>query len=283
MKKNILLLSFATLLCSTQYSYAGDTNPVQVKCFEADGVTTYDVRGCVPGSDISFYSLQGGGQVMKEMAVNANGSTRLIWDQKAAPAFVLNILDANTAGITGSGMVSFTGDKEFIVNDMTIDNNSGNITLRWNAAVSQPENYTFEVLKSVNGAEYAVIQSVNSQSANMLPYSFTDVSQSADAATYMIRVVNTGKEIYYTSKPLYADGSNGISVYPTVTHTSINVRLNNIHNSTYEIVNMQGQFVSSGALNNNQNSCSVANLPAGNYLIEVSAGGNTTITKFVKE
>ncbi len=283
MKKNILLLSFATLLCSAQYSFAKDADPVQVKYFEADGVVVYDIRGCVPGSDISFYSQQGGGEIMKQATVNAGGTTRVNWNQNAMPAFVLNVLNANASGIAGNGMVSFTGDKEFTINDVALDNINGSVTLRWNGSVSQAGSYTFEVLKSVNGADWSLVESVNAQSAAMLPYSFTDPSQSNGTATYQIRVKNTNNDIYYTSNPLYADGGNGISVYPTVAHTTINVMLNDIRNSGYAILNMNGQVVTSGALNNAQTSCSIATLPAGNYLIEISTVSNKTTTKFVKE
>ncbi len=283
MKKNILLFSFATLLCSTQYTFAGDANPLQVKCFEAEGATIYDVRGCVPGSDISFYSQQGGGEMMKEIRVDANGIVRLTWNQKSMPAFVLNVLNANASGIAGNGMVSFTADKEFAINDLTLNNNSGSVTLRWNGSVNNPGSYTFQVLKSVNGADYTLIQSVNVQSNAMLPYSFIDPSQPDGTATYQVRIVNTGNETYYTSGPLYADGSSGISVYPTIAHTTLNIRLNDTRNSTYRILNMNGQLITSGVLNNAQNSCSVAMLPAGNYLVEISTPGNKTITKFVKE
>jgi hypothetical protein len=283
MKKKILLLSFASLLCSAQYSFARDANPVQIKCFEADGALIYDVRGCIPGSDISFYSQQGGGAMMKELAVNATGNARVVWTQKSTPAFVLNVLNTNAAGIAGSGMVSFTGDKEFTVNDVALDNNGGNITLRWNGSVSHPGSYTFQVLKSVNGGDYSVIQSVNAQSAALLPYSFTDQSQTNGTAIYQVSIVNTSNETYYTSNPLYANGVNGINVYPTVVNTTINVNLNSAGNSGYKIISMNGAVVTSGTLNNGQNACSVASLPAGNYLIEVSNAGKQTTTKFVKE
>ncbi len=284
MKKNIVLLSFATLLCSAQYSFARDTaNPIQVKCFEAEGVVVYDVRGCVPGSDISFYSQQGGGEIMKQATVNAGGTAIVNWNQNTMPAFVLNVLDANASGIAGSGMVTFTGDKEFTVNDVALDNNSGIVTLKWNAAVNKTGNYAFEVLKSVNGLDYSVIKSVDAQGAAMLPYSFTDASQSEGTATYEIKVKDNNNDVYYTSKPLYADGKD-VSVYPTVAHTSINVKLNDSRYSTYHIINMNGQVIISGSLNNAINNCSIATLPAGNYMIEISTAGNKiSSTKFVKE
>jgi hypothetical protein len=284
MNKNILLLSFASLLCGAQYTFAKDANPVQVKCFEANGALVYDVRGCVPGSDISFYSQQGGGDIMKELAVNASGSATVVWSQKASPAFVLNVLDVNSSGIAGNGMVSFTGDKEFTVNDVALDNNGGSITLRWNGSVTNPPSYTFEVLKSINGGDYTLVQSLNAQSASLLPYAFTDPSQSnGTTATYQVRVIDNGNNVYYTSNPLYADGINGISVYPTVVHSVINVSLNDKHSSAYKIINMNGQLISSGSLSNGRNACSVAALPVGSYMIEVATTTNKTTTKFVKE
>jgi len=283
MKKKILILGFATLLCSVQYSFAGDANPMQVKCFEADGTTVYDVRGCVPGSDISFYSQQGGGAMMQELAVNALGHARVLWSQKATPAFVLNVLNTNSAGIAGNGMVTFTGNKEFIVKNVALDNNSGSVTLRWNGSVNIPGSYTFQVLKSENGSDWSVIQTVNALSNEVLPYSFTDQSQSNVAALYQVQVIDNTNDVYYTSGTLAANGLDGISVYPTIAHNSINILLNDTRNASYKIVNMLGQVMASGTLNNTMSSCNVAALPDGNYLVEVSNAGKQTTTKFVKE
>jgi len=289
MKKKILLLGFAALFCSVQYSFAGDANsaqninPVKIACFEADGAIVYDVSGCVPGSDISFYSTKGGGAMMRELLADANGSAKVVWSQKTLPAFVLNASNKNAAGIAGNGMVTFTGDKEFTVNNVALDNNSGNVTVRWNGSVNKSGSYAFEVLKSVNNSGWSVIQTVSAQSAEVLPYSFTDVSQTNGTAVYQVRVVNTGNEIHYTSNPLYADGGTGISVYPTVAQSTVNVVLSSATNSGYRIMNMNGQVVISGSLNIGQNACPVSGLPAGNYLIEVSNAGNKTTAKFVKE
>jgi len=283
MKKKIIILGFASLLGVTQYSVAGENNPLRVKCFETDGTITYDVKGCIPGSDISFYSTQGGGEMMNEVTVNATGNARVVWSRKNAPAFVLNVLSTNAAGIAGNGMVTFIGDKEFTVNDVALDNGGGNVTLRWNGAVNNVGNYTFQVLKSVNGGNWSVVQTVNAQSTALMPYSFTDQSESNASAIYELRVIDGTNEVYYTSNVLAADGSNGINVYPTVAHSTINILQNDTRNSSYRIMNMLGQVMVSGELSNTMNTCSVAGLPAGNYLVEVSNASSKTTAKIIKE
>ncbi len=283
MKKSIVLLSLTTLMYGST-AFAGDGNPLQVRCYEADGVVTYHVTGCVPRSDISFYSQIGGGEMLQQVAVNSNGTVNVAWGGKIPPAFVLNVLDVNAAGIAGSGMVSFTGDKEFIINTETITNAGGNATIGWKAAVAHTDNYVFDVLKSVNGSDYAVVQTVKAQGYEISPYTFTDVTPTNGNATYQIRVRDIGNEVYYTSNPLFTDGVSGVSIYPTVAHTTINVRLDdNLSNGSYKVINMQGQVITSGVLDNSLYSLPVAQLPAGSYLIKVTNKGATTTQKFVKE
>lgn len=283
MRKNMILLCLTTVLCSAQYCFAADAISMQVRSFEAEGVMMYYVKGCVPGSNIMFYSMRDGGSMLKDVTVNGNGSAKVAWDTKILPALVLNTTGINSAGIGGNGFVTYTGDKEFTLNSVALTNNAGSVTLKWNAAVSIPSHYSFQVLKSINGGAYSVIQTVNAQSAALMPYTYADPELSL-SATYQINVIDNNGEVYYSSNPLYADGISGVSLYPTVTHSNINVRLSdNTGSGTYKIINLQGQVMTTGSLNGSSSSLSVSSLPAGDYLIEIISQAGKTTQKFVKE
>ncbi len=285
MKKNIVLFCLTAILGPAYITLAQDNSPQQeVHWFEADGSVIYDVNGCVPGSDISFYSQQGGGRMLKQTAVNANGHASVIWKEKTVPAFVINVPGANAAGAAGTGIISYTENKDFTINSESLDNVGGNVILNWKAAVCHPDNFSFDILKSVNGGAYMVIQTVKAQGSDIDPYAFTDATQTNGSATYQIAVKDNSNNIYYTTHPLFTDGGSGVSIYPTVAHAAINVCLNDdVSNGSYKIVNMQGQVVTTGVLKSTRNSVAVNQLSAGNYLLEVWNKGNKTTQKFVRE
>ncbi|MBS1689391.1 MAG: T9SS type A sorting domain-containing protein, partial [Bacteroidetes bacterium] len=234
---------------------------------------------------IAFYSKKDGGRVLKSALADQNGLAQLNESQDFYPAFALNTKDKNEQGIAGSGMVTFTGDKEFIMKNLAISEHNGSNTLSWNASFVHPENYSFQLLKSINGSKDIVVGSVNAQSQEMSNYSLTDLNNGADHVTYRIRVMDKQNEVNYLSDKFYPGAVNSLVVYPTVVQSSLNVSIKSgISNAdiSFQITNVQGQVMQSGKLNNLNSNIPVSNLPAGNYLITCFLNGNSINAKFVK-
>lgn len=276
--KNLMIIF--TALCFCGNADAGN-NPVKLVWYEVDGARTYMVSGCVPGSQIAYYSEATGGDVLKTATVDAQGHSISVANGDFAPAFVLDENSSGDNGVAGNRMVSFVGEKEFALRNTEIHAQGNSISLNWNAAVPHPDAYHFEILKSTNGADFSVIGTENAASASEWLYSFTDQTGSSDTR-YELRITN-GNGITFTSQPLATAGSGVVTVFPTVAGNVINVRLNgNIKNSEYGIINSKGQIVRSGTLNQMQTSLSIDNLSPGNYIIQVTNNGKIANVKFVK-
>lgn len=283
MKKNILVLIMALTAIAGRALAADENKPVEVTCYEVDGELVYEISGCVPGSDIGFYSRRWGGVHLKDATVDNDGSIKIVADEKFTPALVANLDYKNSNGITGSGMVSTIGDKEFAINNLQVQNKEGSILLNWNAAVKDMDRYVFEVLKSVNGSGYELVTTVIPSEVGMTGYSYTDNVQKEDFVSYQIRVSNK-KGVNYTSRSLVPDTKCDILLYPTVSSDNIYTSVGSKMNAeSYKIVDMQGKMVLSGKIGDTKAGISVKNLAAGHYIFQIAGQKQNCMSKFVKQ
>lgn len=282
MKKNLLILGFAILAFQNNSFALSTTNRIYAFTYEAEGTQYYQVTGCVAGSDVAFYSTPQGGVELSRQVTDNNGALQVAGSKDFSPAFAVSIPDPNKANVRGTGMVSFIGDKEFTMSKVGASSNGENVTISWNAAVNDPGNYTFELLKSINGVVFSAVNTQGATTLNMIGYSFDDNLSSGTDAWYEVRI--TGKNgVTYTSQPIYVNNGSGISLYPTITSNVINLQLSaGNQNPAYKILNQEGQVLKSGTLTSSLSTLSVADFVPGNYLVQV-AGSKTTTLKFVKK
>jgi hypothetical protein len=237
MKRNLLIFGFAILALQNHCFAIGGTNRINAFTFEAEGTQYYEVTGCVPGSDVAFYSTPQGGVELSRQATDYNGTLQVQGNKKFNPAFAVSIPNLNYANIAGTGMVAFIGSKEFTMGKLGTESDGENLTISWNAAVNDPGNYTFELLKSVNGIVFSSVTTQVAKSFNTTAYSFDDILASGIDAWYEVRI--SGKNgLTYTTKPIYVNNGTGISLYPTITNDVINLQLSSSgRNPAYKIIN----------------------------------------------
>lgn len=283
MKKNILIF-VVTLISFSGNSFATDnTKSLRAVYYEVEETLVYEVSGCVPGSDIAFYSNRGGGVHMKDATVDNNGCGRIIADKKFTPALVANTDHKNGTGVAGSGTVCMIGEKEFALNNMQIESDERKILLSWDVSVRDKNEYVFEVLKSTNGAAYELQTTLMPSALAMVSYSYTDDVKSDDFVSYEIRI--SGKNgVNYTSRPLIPGNGDDFLLYPTVTTDQVYIRVNDrMQTASYNIIDMQGKTVMSGKLDGMQSGISVKSFAAGDYIFQVATPGQKSIKKFVKQ
>lgn len=275
-----LILFFCIICPSISLEAKPDANSIKLTWYQVNNEFTYEVNGCIPNSQIAYYSEVTGGKLLKLSSADQRGYGIIHEKLDFHPAFALNQKEPGANGIKGNSTVSFTVIKEFNLKDIHIEKDPSGIVLQWNAAVSAPEMYHFEILKSINGKAFTEIGIVKSLSAEMIPYSFND-NTGNDDVVYKLRITNGATT--YTSDPLILESDNGIIVFPTITNSVINIRIRNFTSeSMYRIINNNGQSVSTGILQQSQTIVPISDLIPGTYIMQVTYKNKFTNTKFVK-
>lgn len=271
---NLSLIAFLSV-CSIP-TYAQETN-----WFEADHLSFYSVKNCIPNSDILFYSQKNGGQLLKQVTVGIDGNFLLQGDKYFTPAFVLNSKQKNAKGINGTGMVSFYDAKEFSFNNLSLKSSDGVHMLSWIGEANPYEPISFKIMKSIDGINYESIGKVNAVSTSgAVPYTYQD--NGVDGAFYKIVVVNDNKGERYTSKVVVLE-SKTVKVFPSPTNSSINIVTDNVRqDAEYCIVNEFGQLMLNGKLAGNRQNVDIKHFPAGNYIIIVGTDKKNFSARIVK-
>jgi len=278
--KNLIFIIIFTY-CALHIS--ARTNTIQVRSFLIEGTTIYNIKGCLPKSQVYFYSQKDGGDILQETTTDQIGSATLKWEKSATPAFLLNTVPENDGPVEGNGMVQFIHDPEFTLKNITLENSNSFTTLSWNAEVAVPGSYSFQVLKSISNSEFKTVQSFDSWTKLETPYAFNDLSH-ITGAFYELRVIDKDGNPVYTSEPFSINGNVAFSLYPTATKSDLFIHLNEtINNAVYRIINVNGKTIQSGNIDDAVYTCHVSSLSPGNYLIEIIINGKKSTAKFIKE
>jgi hypothetical protein len=254
----------------------------EVSWFQAEQNNYYDIQGCVAKSDVQFYSTPGGGKLLRQTTVNSEGKLLLMSEQGFKPAFCLSMKDKNSSGIAGSGMVRFFDTKEFSFSSPTVERKNGTATITWKAEHVQ-DALTFDVLKSTDGINYVNVGTVAApENTCEQEYSYTDKNFSLDA-TYKVQVSSYAKGVRYTSRVIQLAQAEEVLLYPTVASNDITVMISSkLVAAGYTIINMQGQKVADGVLNEYSNSINVSSLNPGVYTFIINNGGKTISKRLEK-
>lgn len=284
--KNIILIA-CMLLASMHYGYSkehtgNNENIPMVISYGVEGTLIYEVKNCIPRSDIAFYSEKHGGHLLKTAVVNEDGSVVVKSKSDFTPAFVLSVKKKNTQGVKGNGKVTFTGKHCFDLKKIEADNKAGIVNIKWEAAVNDKSKYRFEVYKSIDGRVYTKVYSIPARAESMTDYVFNEQEKDKNAS-YQIKVVNDADGITYTSKLLTFMVNEDILLYPTVTNNVINVLVSDARTSNrFNVTNLNGQVVLSGELIGMKTSIDVEKLPPGDYVLSVGSNHTAISRKFTK-
>lgn len=281
MKKHISIIIFTAVaaVCNAQ-----DKKVVKpgVLFFEVENQQIYQVKNCVPGSDVKFYSEKWGGSFLKSVTADKEGNALLESDGKTKPQMVINQKDKNANKIEGSGMVGFVEKKEFTISNIGVESMDGNYVIHWDGGAAEGCDYSFELQRSTDGHSFTTV-SVFPVYTDGYSYFYNDKPQ---AKTTLYRLVITNTEgVVYTTRQLAISTKEDVVLYPTMVTDNLNIVLayGGKDISPYRIYNQAGQVVMSGNIVFASGTVPVKHLPAGEYILNVNNGKSNVSKKFIKQ
>lgn len=280
--KKIITIVFTAIGCISGQCSAGNIpTTMQVIYYQVDQTLFYDITGCAPASHISFYSAVTGGVRLKDMTTDDNGRVLATGNTAFGPAFVLNTVTSPGPLPTNNSSICFLENKAFTLDHLAVKNENGNIQVSWNASVNPPDDYRFEILKSRNGGPYTLLATTVPLSA-YTGYAIDDPYEAGDKVSYELSVV-AKSSVVFTSAPMDIAGQNNICLYPTATRDNLTIVLADAASNTwYTITDQSGRILQKAAVKETRFSLSVAQYPAGNYILRIVSDKQQTSLKFVK-
>jgi|GEM_PF-1770302 len=251
--------------------------------FIVDGKTHFAVFGYVPGSAACFYSESGGGQLLKAEQVRPDGSVAVIADRSFQPAFVVNRTN-ETSKVKGNGQYLQWTRPEFELSDIQLRNKGEYNELSWNCMVADGEEIVFQVLKSTNGRDFAILEEVGvSTASNYTILSVPDRSDDRDLAAYAIRVVNQKKGTRHTTDPMSLNGSLEISVSPSPASANVIFSVKGFTSPvSFEVYSLEGKLVGEDMMTSDVYSYSLGDLPPGVYTVLFKQNDRKKSMRFTK-
>ena len=255
--------------------------PVAMHYFAAEGNPYYKIMGAVPGSGLAFYSERSGGHVLATIAAGPDGTLLKKGSKDFTPAFVLSLKEQNAAGHSGTGLLTFTGTKEFTFGTPTTEQAGLAAAITWQAA-SVSDDLAFHLLKSTDGITYAPLAVVPGRTTSgLVPYTYTDEA-AGDLAFYKIEISNKSGTLYTSS--IMSIGNGTVKVYPTIADNTVHISYANAApDNQYRILNSEGRVVQSGNLQLSGATLTVGDLAAGNYIVVAGNDAHRGIGRFVKK
>jgi N-acetylneuraminic acid mutarotase len=160
-------------------------------------------------------------------------------------------------------------------------NSSGNV-LTWQTQ-DEIDTKSFVVEKSPDGAVFANIGSVPAVGSGSNTYSFTDTHPTPGNAFYRLQIIDDNNNVGYSSIIALTNTSAGptLNVYPNPTKAGITVSIGNdaLLNTPLKLFDISGRLLSEELITNRQQYLNLQQFPAGIYLLQLSNGVTTRITK----
>lgn len=286
MKSKFLIIAWSIF---TEISFGQSTSPLKAFYYDAEGKRYFSVSGSTPETEVSFHAERGGGVLLQTNNTDANGKVSFITNTKFLPAFVLNNSKANSSGTKGSGFICLIGGKEFNLNDIELkqQNEEGKVSIHWKAAFRNKEDYTMEILKSVDGINYIIAKEVSPTQNEEYNYVHSERVELSENVVYKIRITKKGSDFFYNSNPVFLKSIASIKAYPNLTTSNLNVQLKAAGNTkmvSYYITNSSGQIIQSGSIEHlDLISLSVSALQSGSYLITIQTDKTEKLSQaFIK-
>ena len=156
------------------------------------------------------------------------------------------------------------------------------VVLNWATALEN-NNSGFYVERSTDNKTFSSLgfvksQAVNGNSTSLLNYAFTDNSPSNGVNYYRLKQVDINNTSTYSATVSQTITNLVLKLFPNPAASEITIS-GAAANAQFVITNLLGQVVKTS---NNPN-MSVANLPAGIYLVQVNSNGGNKVLKFIKQ
>jgi len=158
------------------------------------------------------------------------------------------------------------------------------IKLQWSTAQEQNSSH-FEILKSTDGGRFQPLGSKNAagNSTTRKDYVFVDANPVAGVNYYQLKQVDIdGKFMYSKIINLPFASKAIIQRFVNPIRTALLVQLADGRSGNWKLLNMQGQVLAQGSINNAFIRHNVTGLPDGLYVLEITMEGKTAYLKLVK-
>jgi hypothetical protein len=241
----------------------------------SNGNMHYRVAGCIPGSDVQFYSEMSGGNMVNNLVADASGHASLVLPAKTPVALIVNHNHLNEKGIAGNGMVSFIGAPLLQLDQYKATAAGSFVQLSWKAAATESGlKVTVERLAPKSPA----VSIYNSTVARTGMTQYESVSDNVkDVAnnghlTYTIRVSNADGETLFTeSVTVSVPELNWARVTPSVFENTISVQVPATRlPAVYTVFDLSGKNVKQQGRIITANQQINVNVMPGQYLLQVT-------------
>jgi|GEM_PF-4181024 len=270
MKNNMLILG-ALIITTSCYAQQGSS-------FRVEQTTFYEVKSCVPNSDLLFYSKNNGGKMLRRATTDERGYVLVEADKQFTPAFALSDQYKNKKGVAGNRVLTRFDRKEFAIEGIGIAEKAGLVQMSWRADINPDEAITFEVLKSTDGTDYTVAETLPAAGNGMQQYIYSD--NSGTGGLYKIRIVNAMLGPRYTTDVLVVPDQ--LKVYPTIASGTINVSVPaDYRNAEWHIIDTKGQTMLKGAVSAEAMSINIASFATGSYYLLIKGTPGRLMGKFI--
>lgn len=157
----------------------------------------------------------------------------------------------------------------------------------WQTA-SEVNNSHFEVERSQNGLDFEYLGQVsgNGTTSQIQNYNLTDAQPYDGTSYYRLKQVDFNGQFEYSDiQQVFIERESGIVLYPNPASSQINVQIpGTIEANQYRVINLQGQVLQTGDLQNGAFSLDVSSLAKGAYLFELAIDNQQVKQiKFIKQ
>jgi hypothetical protein len=128
---------FTIIACCVAFTSMAQT---EVYWYQADDQNLYVAKGCVPDTDIDWYSQPDGGRIILSGTADAQGDIIYAAPDTIQPAFMLQ-----------TDLVTHLQEAEFRIKDRELLTVSGANTINFSAAVQNSSNTAFRIVKLATG------------------------------------------------------------------------------------------------------------------------------------
>ena len=271
----------------------GTTSSAGIQKWSFDG-TTWTKQGTIgtayrgltgtinPDNSVTLYATvstgAGGNALVAVTDVNAYNATPSTTAVNVIVPGVLRVALRSVEFAPGTAVVL-----PVVLTDFGASRTAAGVQLHWTTA-SETNSARFEVERSLDGVAFAPLATVvaagTSQQAHA--YAHLDATAPAGRVYYRLRQVDLDGTAHFS--PVATVGSRasvGLALSPNPVRESLTFATE--APTAYTVRNAFGQVVRTGTTLAGANTLSVAELPAGVYLVELHASTGRVVQRFVKE
>ena len=275
--KNKILIVAAIFGFANQALFAQS----KVAFFQVENKTFVVMEDFLQNEKLEYYSQFDGGVNIGKTQVssnyfqeqfNCNSTPKMIIDRKS------------TENLNGTNKVYFLDTKEFNLKNLVQKTNGLKTIISWEASVSNYNDISFRIMKSINNSNFETVAIINSKSNN----TFCNYEYAVDFeqnAVYKLEVIKSNAIVRYSTTLFKLQPCIGlINVYPTVSASFINVDLfDKVPNIKYIISDNLGKKIAENYFDKLQNEIDISNYKSGLYFIQVYIGNKIETFKIIKQ